>query len=378
MVQGMEFGRCGVRVSRREFVGGVAAAGVAGWVGGRNAWGQAGAETLRAAGVGRGLLVGCAVQTHRLRDTPDYNALVRDQAGIVVAESEFKFGPLRPTPTTYFWTDADYLAKFAEDNGMKLRGHNFVWHRQLPTWFESYVTPANAEKVLVDHIDTVGGRYKGKIQSWDVVNEAIQVDDGLPGGLRNSPWQKVLPGYIDIAFRTARKTDPKAMLVYNDYGIEGEDAKSAAKRAAVLELVRGMQKRGVPIDAVGIQSHLSVGPEHVYGAGLRAFMTTVQGMGLKLLLTEMDVNDRALGPDVAERDAAVAKVYADYLALTLENPAVVALLTWGITDRYTWLNGEGARKDGKKERCLPFDAELQPTAAFAAELGAVRAAPVRG
>jgi endo-1,4-beta-xylanase len=335
------------------------------------------AATLRGAGAPRGILVGCAVTTHRLRDTPEYAALIKQQAAIVVAETEFKFGPLRPSPDSFFFDDADYLARFAAENNMKLRGHNFVWHRQLPAWFVSYVTPQNAEQVLVRHIETVGGRYAGKIHSWDVVNEAIQVSDNLPGGMRNSPWQKVLPGYIDIAFRTARGVDPHAILVYNDYGIEGEDEGSAKKRAAVLALVRGMQQRSVPIDAVGIQSHLSAGPGHVYGPGLAAFMNELRGMGLKLLLTEMDVNDRELPAAIPARDAAVAQVYADYLHTTLKNPAVVALLTWGITDRFTWLNHEDNRKDGQPERCLPFDADLKPTPAFDAEIQALRAAAPR-
>jgi endo-1,4-beta-xylanase len=252
-----------------------------------------------------------------------------------------------------------------------------VWHRQIPQWFSSYVTHVNAEQVLVDHIRTVGKRYAGKIQSWDVVNEAIQLDDNLPEGMRNSPWQKVLPGYVDIAFRTAREADPHALLIYNDYGIEDEDEKSAAKRAAVLQLVRGMQARKVPIDGVGIQSHLTAGPLHTYGAGLKKFMADVQALGLKILLTEMDVNDRELGPGIPDRDAAVAQVYGDYLNLTLANTDVIALLTWGITDRYTWLNHEGSRKDGLPERCLPFDAELKPTPAFDAEVKAVVGAPRR-
>jgi endo-1,4-beta-xylanase len=165
--------------------------------------------------------------------------------------------------------------------------------------------------------------------------------------------------------------------VYNDYGIEGEDEGSAKKRAAVLALVRGMQQRSVPIDGVGIQSHLSAGPGHVYGPGLAAFMNELRGMGLKLLLTEMDVNDRDLPAAIPARDAAVAQVYADYLHTTLKNPAVVALLTWGITDRFTWLNHEDNRKDGQPERCLPFDADLKPTPAFDAEIQALRNASVR-
>lgn len=334
-------------------------------------------ETLRSAGAASGIFVGCCAHAKTLQNDKAYADLVKQQVNMLVAETEMKFGPLRPTPTTFFFDDADYLVHFAEKNGMKMRGHNFVWHRQIPTWFQSYVTPQNAEQVLVNHIETVGGRYKGKIHSWDVVNEAIQVSDKLPGGMRNSPWQQMLPGYIDIAFRTARRVDPNAILTYNDYGIEGEDAGSTAKRAAVLALVRGMQQRGVPIDAVGIQSHISAGPNHTYGPALQQFMADVQALGLKLMLTEMDVNDRDLPTDIPTRDAAVADVYASYLKTTLANPAVIALLTWGITDKYTWLNHEDARKDGQPERCLPFDADLKPKPAFASELAALKAAPRR-
>lgn len=333
-------------------------------------------ETLKSAA--RNLPVGCCVHAKTLQTDPAYAALVRQQMSMLVAESEMKFGPLRPTPATFFFDDADYIVHFAEQNGMKMRGHNFVWHRQLPTWFQSYVTPQNAEQVLVHHIETVAGRYKGRIHSWDVVNEAIQVSDNLPNGMRNSPWQKLLPNYIDIAFRTARRADPHALLTYNDYGIEAEDEASTQKRAAVLALVRDMQQRGVPIDAVGIQSHLSASatpnPKYTYGPALKQFMADVQSLGLKLMLTEMDVNDRYLPADIPTRDDAVADLYTSYLRTTLANPAVIALLTWGITDKYTWLNHEGARKDGQPERSLPFDANLKPKPAFASELVALKAA----
>ena len=350
------------------------------------------ADTLKAAA---GIPVGCCVHARTLQTDAAYTALVRQQMSILVAENEFKFGPIHPQPTTFFFDDADYIAHFAESNNMLLRGHNFVWHRALPPWFDTFVTPANAEQVLVNHIETVAGRYKGRIHSWDVVNEAIQISDGLPNGMRNSPWQKALPNYIDIAFRTARRVDPQALLTYNDYGIEAEDEASTKKRAAVLALVRGMQQRGVPIDAVGIQSHIAAGvaapeiprpaqqqtplPTYLsdYGSGLKQFMADIQSLGLKIMLTEMDVNDRHLPADIPTRDKIVGDVYAHYLKLTLANPAVIALLTWGITDKYTWLNHEGARTDGQPERSLPFDADLRPTPAFFAELNALKAAPRR-
>jgi endo-1,4-beta-xylanase len=347
--------------------------------------------SIRSAGAGRGILAGCAVSVRALRKDPAYKKLLEEQVGIVVAESSFKFGPLRPTPDTFFFDDADFLADFARENRMKLRGHNFVWHRQLPVWFESYVTPKNAKQVLVDHIERVAGRYKGRIHSWDVVNEAVQVSDGLPGGFRNSPWQKVLggnsavseyvPEYIEVAFRTARRVDPKAMLVYNDYGIEGEDEGSAKKRAAVLGLLRTMQSQGIPLDGLGVQSHISAvgkdGKVPVYGEGLMAMIAEVRSMGLKVLVTEMDVNDRYVAADVGPRDAAVAAMYGSYLGTVLEDPAVIAVLTWGITDKYTWLNGEDSRTDGEKERPLPFDAEMRPVAAFGAEVRALQGARAR-
>jgi endo-1,4-beta-xylanase len=374
-----------MKMTRRQFVvqgSAVATMGGRGW-----AQGPAPTVSIRAAGAGRGILAGCAVNVASLRSDPAYRELLKAQVGIVVAESEFKFGPLRPTPTTFFFDDADYLAAFAEANGMKLRGHNFVWHRQLPKWFDSYVTKDNAEQVLVDHIEQVGGRYAGKIQSWDVVNEAIQVSDGLPGGFRNSPWQKVLggngpvPEYVEVAFRTARRVDPKALLVYNDYGIEGEDDVSAKKREAVLGLLREMQRKQVPLDALGVQSHITAvkedGSTPEYGKGLMKMIAEARKMGLKVLVTEMDVNDRYVAPAIGPRDAAVAKMYGSYLGTVLRDPAVIAVLTWGITDKYTWLDREDSRADGEPERPLPFDAEMQPLPAFAAEVKALQEAPLR-
>jgi endo-1,4-beta-xylanase len=369
--------------TRRQFVrdaamvGAVAATGV-----GRGAFAQGGGMSLREAGSTRGLLVGCAVAVWALKRDPAYAELVKAQAGIVVAENDFKFGPMRPSITEFNFKAADELAEFAAANGMKLRGHNFVWHRQLPRWFEAEVTQANAEQVLVEHIEKVGGRYAGRIHSWDVVNEAVQVSDGLPGGMRNSPWQKVLggegfgkngdtvPKYIELAFRTARRVDPKALLCYNDYGIEAEDEGSAKKRAAVLGLLRGLKSKGIPLDALGVQSHIAAGGGAVYGAGLKAMIAEARAMGLKVLVTEMDVNDRALVPEIALRDEAVAKTYESYLKTVVADPAVIAVLTWGITDKYTWLNGEDSRTDKVAERPLPFDAEMRAKPA----VGAIRQA----
>ena len=325
--------------------------------------GVTGPDSLKAHAAAKGLMYGCAVATQLLGHDAAYEQLVREQCSIVVAENAMKWGPLRPSPTEFNFAEADKFFAFAEANGMKVRGHNLCWHRQLPGWFAATANKENARKLLTEHIQTVVGRYAGRVQSWDVVNEAVLPKDGRPDGLRNSPWLELIgPEYIDVAFRTARATDPKALLTYNDYGIEAEDVESAAKRKAVLELLRGMKTRGVPIDAVGVQSH--IGATDSYGTGLTEFLAEIRGMKLEIFVTEMDVNDRKILAEVPVRDREVAKMYGDYLGLVLREPALKAVLTWGITDRNTWLNSEDAREDHEPERCLPFDENLKPVEAF--------------
>ncbi len=332
--------------------------------------------TLKDAGQTPGILVGCAVDAARLRDMPDYAALVRSQANIIVGDNAFKFGTLRPTIQAFDFRDADTVADFAHSNGMKLRGHTLVWHKQMPAWFDQHVTAANAAAVLTSHIAAVCDRYAGQIHSWDVVNEAVEVNDGRPDSLRNTPWLQLLgPGYIDTAFQSARKADPRALLFYNEYGLEGEDAGSAAKRAAVLGLLHDLLKRGVPVDGVGIQSHIMAG--HTYGPGLREFIQSAHQMGLRVMLTELDVNDRELALTTSYRDSAVATTYDRYLRAALADGYVSGVITWGITDRLTWLDKDkdAARTDGAAQRPLPFDAQFSPKPAFVAQRRALKQAP---
>lgn len=359
--------------TRREFLGaGLAVAGLAGCAKHlplRTATPVAppdlttGAGSLKAHAAARGFLYGCAVDVGLLAKDEAYARLIREQANIVVAENAMKWGPLRPTIDTFHFEEADALVAFAEQNRMKVRGHNLCWHRQLPAWFAVEATTANARELLAAHIAQVAGRYAGRMHSWDVVNEAILTTDGRADGLRDSPWLKLVgPDYIERAFQAARTADPQALLVYNEYGIEADDAASETKRAAVTVLLRRLKARHVPLDAVGIQAHLTAGRK--YGAGLMGFIAAARGMGLQVMLTEMDVNDREWPADEAIRDGVVADCYGGFLDLALADPAVRAVLTWGITDRRTWLNGEGARPDKLPERCLPFDQKDAPTKAF--------------
>lgn len=336
-----------------------------------------GPASLKTHAAARELLYGCAVDVRALGADPAYAALIREQCNIVVAENAMKWGALRPTPDTFHFDDADALMAFAEANKMKVRGHNLCWHENLPRWFDTYVTANNARQMLVKHIDTVAGRYAGRIHSWDVVNEAIDVKGGRPDGLRNSPWLRLVgDDYLELAYRTAREADPKALLTYNDYGIEAETAEADAKRAAVLALVRRMLAKGVPLDAVGVQSHIDA--DGKYGEGLKNFLAQVRELGLQAFVTEMDVNDRKLPANEEARDVAVAAAYRQYLDVALGDPAVKAVLTWGISDRHTWLDHAATRTDGLPERPLPFDSDYAPAPAFFALRDALDARVQKG
>ena len=332
-----------------------------------------GPRSLRAHASAHGLLVGCAVVPDHLDGEPDYARTVAEQASIVVPENAMKWKALRPAPDKFDFRQADDIVVFAFSHDQKVRGHNLCWHVDNPAWLASTLTQDNARQYLTQHIQTVAGRYAGKIHSWDVVNEAIDPKSSRPDGLRDSIWLQLIgPSYLEIAYRTARQADPNALLTYNDYGIELDTPDQIDKRGQVMMLVRRLIARGVPLDAVGIQSHLTAA-DPMPGEGLIHFVRELAQMRLQVFITEMDINDRKLPEAVADRDAAIAKIYRDYLTMMLAEPNVTAALTWGITDRYTWLDGlaHASRADGKPERPLPFDYDYHPTPAFFAERDAI-------
>ena len=338
-----------------------------------------GPHSLRAHVEARRLLVGSAVVPQRLNSEPLYAGAVAEQADILVAENAMKWAALRPAPDRFDFRAADDLLTFTQKHGQKLRGHNLCWHESIPSWFAGTVNKDNARQFLTQHIQTVAGRYAGKIHSWDVVNEAIDIHSGRPDGLRKTPWLELIgPDYPDLAYRTARQADPGALLTYNDYAIETDSPDQRAKREQVMRLLRGFKERGVPIDAIGVQSHLSA-TDPLPGEGLRCFVRELHRMNLQVFVTEMDVNESKLEGSVEERDAAVASIYKRHATMMLAEPNVTALLTWGITDRYTWLNGEKwARPDGSPQRCLPLDADYHPTAAFFALRDAIDTRRTKG
>lgn len=333
---------------------------------------------LRSSARTKGLLFGAAATHQQLSTNQAFANLFAQQCGILVPTNELKWQALRPSPNRFNFTRADWMARFARSHGMLFRGHTLVWHNALPDWFASTVNKQNAEKYLREHISRVAGHYAGQMHSWDVVNEAIEPQVQRADKLRNTPWFRFLgQEYIDIAFRAARQADPRALLMYNDFGIEHDTKQAEIKRTAILRLLERLKSRGIPIQGLGIQGHLFGHPDGVTFKQIRRFVRNVADLGLQMMITELDVNDQELPRDAAVRDRAVARIYADFLDAVLVEPAVIGVMTWGLSDRYTWLANTKPRKDGAALRPLPFDERLQPKPAWQSLSNAIALAPAR-
>lgn len=335
---------------------------------------------LRDRAAAKGLIYGASTEVSYAKfskDTDFVNNFVRE-CGLLVGI--FNWRRIEPSQGVFDFRIADNFAKFAWDNKMLFRGHPLVWYDSYPTWLiEKFKNPntkaEEIEEILVNHITTVVGRYAGKVHSWDVLNEGIHIADRRTDGLRDpqvspSPkdgnfpdWLHFLgPDYIDIAFRAAAKADPKALLVYNDFGLEYDRRGETQKRAAVLKLLERLKSKGTPIHVLGLQGHLLKRGNKMSDfnpSKLKAFLDEVANMGLKIMITELDVTDKTLPKEIDVRDRIVAKAYQDFLSIVLENPATIAVCTWGLSDRYTWLAQRSPREDGSPVRPLPLDVEMR-------------------
>ena len=296
----------------------------------------------------------------RYLDEPEYARVVARHFDTTVAGNEMKFHTTQPRRGEFDFTQADRLAAFAARNGMRLRGHCLVWHHPgaLPKWFaEKTWTRDEALEVLREHIHAVTGRFRGKCYAWDVVNEAIADDDKNTFYREESPWyQAIGPDYLDHAFRFAHEADPDALLFYNDYEIEWDNAK--AQRC--YELVRGMRRRSVPIHGMGFQAHTRMEKTPAPGKladNLRRF----GDLGLVTELTELDVWIRGQAtPDLLARQA---RVYGQFTAEAVADPTCQAIVLWGFSDRYSWVPHF---TKGEYGQALVFEEDYRPKPAFAA------------
>ncbi len=311
-------------------------------------------------------------------------AIIKAQFNSISPENVLKWESIQPRPGNdgYNFEPADRYVEFGEQNGMYVIGHTLIWHSQTPKWVfladdgTNYCDRETLLKRMHDHIQTVVGRYKGRIKCWDVVNEALQDN----GQLRKSPWLKIIGNdYIAKAFEYAHEADPDAVLRYNDYSLENEP-----KRKGALALIKKLQAGGVPVSAVGLQDHANMTWPSVEQED--ATVSDFASLGVKVMITELDVDllRRSQSADVAEMQRqvasnsytnglpdsvqqALAKRYADLFSVFLKHRKDIALVTfWGVSDGDSWLNR------GRMNYPLLFGRDHQPKPAFEAVIKAAQ------
>ena len=325
----------------------------------------------------KGMVIGVAINQRQFEGVDAAAVdIITKQFNQISPENALKFGPIHPAADRYNFDPADRYVQFGVDRRMQIVGHTLVWHSQTGAWVFQGTDgkPADRDTLLArmrDHIQTVVGRYKGKIHGWDVVNEAIDED----GSLRKSPWQVGIgDDYIAKAFEFAREADPGAELYYNDFNLE-----KPAKRAGVIKLVKDLQARKVRIDGIGNQAHWRLDTPTI--AEIDRTLVELHATGLKVMYTELDINllpntPRGADPTIANPYASglpdevqqqLARRYADVFRVFLKHRDAVTRVTfWGLSDADSWLNR------GRMNYPLLWDRQRQPKPAFAAVVEALR------
>jgi len=312
--------------------------------------------------------------------------IIQAQFNSITPENALKWESVHPRPGEYDFTDADRYVQFGESNKMYIIGHTLIWHYQTPDWVFAGEQGKPASRAVLlermrDHIFTVVGRYRGRIQGWDVVNEALNED----GTLRDSPWRKIIgDDYLEQAFKFAHAADPQARLHYNDFSLE-----NPAKRRGALALIQRLQREGIPIDAVGLQDHVKL--DWPGRRQLDRTITAFARLGVKVMITELDVDvlpqsqhnrtaDVALNAQAAgqadefahglpaAKQLELARRYGELFRVYQKHRADLSRVTfWGVTDGDSWLNAPH-----RVNYPLLFDRSGQPKPAFQAVLDAAR------
>lgn len=326
-------------------------------------------------------LIGAALGTeHILEKNQKADALIKREFNSITPENIMKAEVIHPEANKYDFNLSDKFVAYGQKNNMYVVGHTLIWHSQLPAFVNKISTADSLRMFMKEHINTVAGRYSGKLNSWDVVNEALNED----GTLRESLFYKLLgENYIKEAFDLAAKADPQAALYYNDYNIE-----QPAKRKGAIALIKKLQASGTKIDGVGIQGHWSINDNNL--KEVEDAIVEFSALGIKVAFTELDytvlpnpwdlkgaeVNQNFEGnpamnmyteslPDSVQTQ--LAKRYEDLFRLFLKHKDKISRVTfWGVNDGHSWLNGWPIKN--RTNYPLFFDRAYQPKKAYDAVL----------
>ncbi|KAF7345823.1 Beta-xylanase [Mycena venus] len=247
--------------------------------------------------------------------------------GAYTPENSMKWDATEPSRGSFTFTNADALVAFAQAHGRLVRGHTLVWHNQLPAWVSSITSASDLTAVIQNHVTTLVTRFKGKIYAWDVVNEVLNED----GTLGSSVFSNLLgESFIDIAFKAARAADPAAKLYINDFNLDAPGAKTNG----MVALVNRLKSRGVPIDGIGSQTHISLGHAGTIAANLQTLANT----GLDVAITELDIASSTSTANEAQQSSDYETVAKACLAVS----RCVGITTWGVSDKDSWLGAAKA------------------------------------
>ncbi|MFC4170786.1 endo-1,4-beta-xylanase [Microvirga sp. GCM10011540] len=329
-------------------------------------------DSLRDAAAHRHLLYGTALCTSDLTEKRRCDTILRE-CSIITPEYEMKWDRIGGADAPDFRA-SDRLVAFAVENGLAFHGHTLWWHESVPQDLGE-ASDARFAEAAMEHLTRVVRRYAGRVYSWDVVNEPLETDHGRRDGLRHSRFLRAFgPTYLEVAFGRAAEIDPEAVLVLNEMGLEYASPGAERKRRAMLALLERALARGAPIHCLGIQSHLDAADQPRRHPELRAFLREIDGLGLKVMITEMDVSDQNCPRDRRLRDGMVADTYRAYLELVLEESRSLGVSTWGLSDDRTWLATARKRPDGAAVRPMLLDRALRRKPAWHAVKSALLSA----
>jgi len=298
------------------------------------------ATNLKDAAARTGRLIGAALSASHFNEA-GYSNAAGAEFNFVTPENEMKWDATEPSRGSFRFGGGDAIVSHAQSHGQKVRGHTLVWHAQLPGWVSGIGSGSDLLAAMRTHINGVAGHYRGKIAYWDVVNEAFNED----GTRRASVFQqRIGNSYLEEAFRAARAADGSAKLCYNDYNTDNQNAKSNG----VYAMVRDFKARGVPIDCVGFQAHLSAGQNL---STLQANLQRFAALGVDVNITELDVGGSG---------SAQANTFGQVVRACLAVSRCTSITTWGVTDKYSWRSGSTPLLfDGNYTKKQAYTAVLQ-------------------
>lgn len=310
----------------------------------------------------RGIYLGNFASLKYLRERPYADILV-SQFDHLIIDGEpnwhFEDHTLRPSREAYDFSHLDQVFDFADQHDKPVRVQHLLWgdEKWLPDWLkQGNFTNDELLAIIRDHIRTVGERYKGRVREYTVVNEAFS--RRLVTGGNHDWWgERLGPQYIDEAFKAARQVDPDAVLILNDFGNETEGEISNL----MYDYIRDAKARGIPIDGLGMQMHIdaaSAPSRDEVVANMRRFAD----LGVKIYITEFDVNMHAIQEDKEAEDQRQAQIYKDLLGACLDvGPDVCPSFGFlGLIDRQSWYRGIGLEDANP----LMFNEDYSPKPAF--------------